>query len=102
MPRNQVRATDISVDSMFLVEWGKGCYPVQVEVLGRSGNNFRVRLSTPASPRTCDKCGHGRNLSMNTTTGVVVCMAPGCGKNFGYRSVGTTIMKSADLIPYGG
>lgn len=89
----------ILVGEKFLVLWDSNHYPVQIEVLSKLGDEFQVKFSTPATPKTCDRCGHGRNLSLNAITGVVVCMTTGCGGNFGYQEVTTTKMKASDLVP---
>jgi len=96
--KNTKKGLDLSVGSKFLVEIGRDLFPVQVEVLSRNGEKVEVEISTPASPKICSRCGHGRNLSINGVTGVVVCMTTGCGHDFGYSSkTARTTMKVSDF-----
>jgi len=99
MESAQKRTPDISAGSTFLFQLDDNHYPIQVKVLAEEGDGFRVSISIPRSPKICDQCGHGLNLSQNAITGVVVCMTTGCGKDFGYRLTKTTTMKATDFIP---
>ena len=89
---------DLSVGSKFLVTVDKGAFPIQAEVLSRKGEDIEVGISTPARPKICGQCGHGRNLSVNGATGVVVCMTTGCGRDFGYSKKAKKVtMKISDF-----
>lgn|GEM_PF-3585553 len=88
---------NLSVGSTFLAKVGGNRFPFQVEVLSQKGDDIEVRISYPARPKICDRCGHGHNLSLNGVTGVVVCMTSRCGQSFGYTTVETKKMKVSDF-----
>ena len=95
MKNTEKRIPNFSVGSTFLVGAGAK-YPVQMRVLSQKGTRVKVEISTPRRPRVCRKCG-SLALSRNGVTGVTVCMATGCGYNFGYRQVKTTTIEAVDL-----
>ena len=72
-------------------------YPAKAEILSINKETFKAVLSFPARPDMCDWCGHGRNLSTNDTTGIVICMTTGCGQDFGYQPGHMTEMKVSDF-----
>lgn len=91
---------NLEVGSIFHIEAEGFRWPLKAEVMKRKGDSLEVMVSPPAGPETCDVCGHSRSLSLNGATGVVTCMAPGCGKDFGYDSEGfMENLKVSDLSP---
>ena len=87
---------DLLVGSTFLMSAGEDSFPIRVKILSKGkGGKVECKISSPASPEKCDECGHGRNLSVDGITGVVVCMTSGCGKDFGYDPSMKVTMKES-------
>ena len=88
---------DLSIGSTFFLSVNSDHYPAKIKVLSRKEEKVEIEISMPVQPETCNQCGHGRNLSVNGITGVVVCMTTGCGQDFGYQSVETATVNASDL-----
>ncbi len=87
---------DLSVGSTFFLS-DRENFPFQAKILSREGEMIEIEISTPARPEFCDECGSFCNLSTNAVTGVVVCLATSCGKNFGYTIVETRKINVSDF-----